>query len=57
MNTEHDKPTPPPGFKLVKACELKAPFSDRLLVSARPSVATSCYAYADAMLAAREVKP
>ena len=32
MNTEHDKPTPPTGFKLVKACELKAPFSDRLLV-------------------------
>lgn len=32
MNTEHDKPTPPPGFKLVKGGELKAPFSDRLLV-------------------------
>ena len=27
-----ERPTPPTGFKLVKACELKAPFSDRLLV-------------------------
>ena len=27
-----ERPTPPQGFKLVKACELKAPFSDRLLV-------------------------
>jgi hypothetical protein len=32
MNTEHDKPTPPPGFKLVKGAELKAPFDARLLV-------------------------
>jgi hypothetical protein len=32
MNTEHDKPTPPPGFKLVKGAELKAPFDTRLLV-------------------------
>ena len=31
MNTE-TRPTPPTGFKLVKACELKAPFSERLLV-------------------------
>jgi hypothetical protein len=32
MNTEHDKPTPPPGFKLVKGGELKAPFDARLHV-------------------------
>lgn len=31
MNTE-TQPIPPLGFKLVKACELKAPFPERLLV-------------------------
>jgi hypothetical protein len=32
MNTEHYKPIPPPGFKLVKGGELKSPFDTRLLV-------------------------
>jgi hypothetical protein len=48
MNTEHDKPTPPPGFKLVKGAELKSPFDARLLVfTCEDTWDESCYAGSD----------